>query len=32
MQWRTETGMVEALSKFLEGDLIVKKYLPKKDV
>ena len=32
MQWRTETGMVEALSKFLDGDLIVKKYLPKKDV
>jgi|TARA_B110000240_G_scaffold45811_1_gene51643 quinol monooxygenase YgiN len=32
MQWRTETGMVEALSKFLDGDLVVKKYLPKKDV
>jgi quinol monooxygenase YgiN len=32
MHWRTETGMVEALSKFLDGDLIVKKYLPKKDV
>jgi|TARA_B110000238_G_scaffold52096_1_gene56867 quinol monooxygenase YgiN len=32
MQWRTETGMVEALSKFLNGDLIVKKYAPKTDV
>ena len=32
MNWRVETGMVDALSVFLDGELIVKKYLPKKDV
>ena len=32
MQWRTETGLVEALSEFLDGELIIKKYFPKKDV
>ena len=32
MQWRTETGLVEALSEFLDGELIIKKYYPKKDV
>ena len=32
MNWRIETGLVEALSEFLEGELVVKKYLPKKDV
>jgi quinol monooxygenase YgiN len=32
MHWRTETGLVEALSEFLDGELIIKKYFPKKDV
>ena len=32
MQWRAETGLVEALSEFLDGELIIKKYFPKKDV
>ena len=29
MQWRTETGLVEALEEFLDGELIIKKYSPK---
>ena len=32
MQWRTETGLVEALEEFLDGELIIKKYYPKRDV
>jgi|TARA_B100001939_G_scaffold242876_1_gene210339 quinol monooxygenase YgiN len=32
MQWRTETGLVEALEEFLDGELIIKKYSPKRDV
>ena len=32
MQWRIETGLVEALTEFLDGELIIKKYYPKKDV
>jgi|TARA_B100000085_G_scaffold44995_1_gene38154 quinol monooxygenase YgiN len=32
MQWRTETGLVEALEEFLDGELIIKKYHPKRDV
>jgi hypothetical protein len=32
LEWRTETGMVEAMSEFLDGELIIKKYFPKKDV
>jgi len=32
MQWRTETGLVEALEEFLDGELVIKKYFPKKDV
>ena len=32
MDWRTETGMVEAMSGFLDGDLVIKKYKLKKDV
>ena len=32
MQWRTETGLVEALTEFLDGELIIKKYYPKRDV
>ena len=32
MQWRTETGLVEALEEFLDGELVIKKYYPKKDV
>ena len=32
MNWRIETGLLDALSEFLEGELVVKKYLPKKDV
>ena len=32
MQWRTETGLVEALEEFIDGELIIKKYYPKKDV
>ena len=32
MQWRIETGLVEALTKFLDGELIIKKYYPKRDV
>ena len=32
MQWRTETGLVEALEEFLDGELIFKKYSPKRDV
>ena len=32
MQWRAETGLLEALSEFLDGELVIKKYFPKKDV
>ena len=32
MKWRTETGLVEALEEFLDGELIIKKYSPKRDV
>ena len=32
MQWRIETGLVEALTEFLDGELIIKKYYPKRDV
>ena len=32
MQWRNETGLVEALTEFLDGELIIKKYYPKRDV
>ena len=32
MQWRTETGLVEALEEFLDGELVIKKYYPKRDV
>ena len=32
MQWRIETGLVEALTEFLDGELIIKKYSPKRDV
>ena len=32
MNWRVETGLVEALSDFLDGDLVVKKYLPRVDI
>jgi len=32
MQWRNETGLVEALEEFIDGELIIKKYYPKKDV
>ena len=32
MQWRNETGLVEALKEFIDGELIIKKYYPKKDV
>jgi len=32
MQWRTETGLVEALEEFLDGELVIKKYCPKRDV
>ena len=32
MNWRVETGLVEALSGFLDGDLVVKKYLPRVDI
>ena len=32
MQWRIETGLVEALAEFLDGELIIKKYYPKRDV
>ena len=32
MQWRLETGLVEALAEYLSGQLIVKQYLPKEDV
>ena len=32
MQWRTETGLVEALEEFVDGELIIKKYYPKRDV
>ena len=32
MQWRTETGLVEALEEFLDGELIIKKYHAKRDV
>lgn len=32
MQWRTETGLGEALTEFLDGELIIKKYYPKRDV
>jgi hypothetical protein len=32
MDWRTETGMVEAMSGFLDGELVIKKYKQKKDV
>lgn len=32
MQWRTETGLVEALDEFLDGELVIKKYYPKRDV
>ena len=32
MQWRIETGLVEALTEFLDGELIIKKYYPKKDI
>ena len=32
MDWRTETGMVEAMSRFLDGELVIKKYKQKKDV
>ena len=32
MQWRTETGLVEALEEFLDGELIIKKYHLKRDV
>ena len=27
-----ETGLVEALEEFIDGELIIKKYYPKKDV
>mgnify|MGYP006245234319 FL=1 len=32
MQWRIKTGLVEALTEFLDGELIIKKYYPKRDV
>ena len=32
MQWRIETGLVEALTEFLDGELIIKKYYPKRDI
>ena len=32
MQWRIETGLVEALTEFLDSELIIKKYYPKRDV
>ena len=32
IQWRNETGLVEALEEFIDGELIIKKYYPKKDV
>ena len=32
MQWRIETGLVEALTEFLDGELIIKKYYPERDV
>lgn len=32
MKWRIETGLVEALTEFLDGELIIKKYYPKRDV
>ena len=32
MQWRIETGLVEALTEFLDGELLIKKYYPKRDV
>ena len=32
MQWRNETGLVEALEEFIDGELIIKKYYPKRDV
>ena len=32
MDWRTETGMVESMYGFLDGELVIKKYKLKKDV
>ena len=32
MKWRIETGLVEALTEFLDGELIIKKSYPKRDV
>lgn len=32
MNWRVETGLVDVLSGFLDGDLVVKKYLPRVDI
>lgn len=32
LQWRFETGLVEALNEYLSGQLVIKQYLPKEDV